>query len=99
MSEFSGVIANGLDRGWTREEIRVSLLNAGYPQQEIDSEINSTGRNLSQTQSPTFSEIKPLDKYQTPIVRQKSKANLLIWIFLLASILVVGVFLGIYFLI
>lgn len=100
MNEFSGVITNGLERGWTKEEIRVSLLNAGYPQQKIDSELNSIGGNaFNLPPQVATQEIKPLGKYQTLDAKPKNKTGLLIWIFLLASILVVGVFLGIYFLI
>jgi hypothetical protein len=41
MSEISGMIRNSIERGWAMDEIRTSLLNAGYNMQEIDSELRS----------------------------------------------------------
>jgi hypothetical protein len=40
MSELSGIIRNGIERGWPNEEIKNSLLNAGYSLQEIDYELS-----------------------------------------------------------
>jgi len=100
MSEFSGIINNGLERGWSKEEIRTSLLNAGFPQQEIIAELNSIGSTPSaQAMQPPSVEIKPLDKYQTLNAKPKKKMGLLIGILLLSFLLFLGIIFGIYFLI
>ncbi len=40
MSDFSGIIKNGLEKGWPLQEIQRSLLNAGYNPQEVQVEIS-----------------------------------------------------------
>jgi hypothetical protein len=102
MSEFSGVINNGLERGWSREEIRASLLNAGYSQKEIDAELNVVSGYSSPQIMPAQSQgsdTKPLNRYQTPNLQTKNKTGLIILIIALSLVLIVGVAFGIYFLI
>lgn len=52
MSEISGIIKNSVERGWAIDEVRASLLNAGYNPQEVDSEI----RALSSSQQSQISQ-------------------------------------------
>jgi hypothetical protein len=40
-NDISGAIKNGLDRGYTLDSIRNSLINAGYKQQKVDETIES----------------------------------------------------------
>ena len=40
MSELSGIVRNGIERGWPSEEIKTSLVNSGYSAQEIDYELS-----------------------------------------------------------
>lgn len=40
MSELSGIVRNGIERGWPNEEIKTSLINSGYSAQEIDYELS-----------------------------------------------------------
>jgi len=64
MSEIAGIIRNGIERGWPTDEIKNSLLNSGYPTQEIDYELSqllnrAQGQSTSAIQStiikPTIS--------------------------------------------
>jgi len=50
MGDITGIIKNALERGWQKNEIAQSLTNAGYTQQEIESEIQLlTNSSTSQT--------------------------------------------------
>ena len=74
MSEISGIIRNGVERGWPLEEIKNSLINSGYPMSDVDSEINLVNgiapqqlvQQITQSSSQTLS--KPLPE---PALQQK----------------------------
>jgi len=95
MNEISGILKNGIDRGWQLEEIKQSLLNSGCTLKEIESEILSFQAKPISTQEQPVQEQKynsqNLTNYQTPSIEQKkSSSPILVYImaFLLGLILV-----------
>ena len=71
MSEISGVLKNALERGWQLNEVRQSLLNSGYPLQEVDGEITIFNQQAqtdiyNQQQKPQIQELK---SFQIPLIR------------------------------
>lgn len=100
MSSFSGVINNGLERGWSKQEIRTSLLNAGYPQNEIDAELSSFNGTISnpvRVLQPEPQDTRPLNKYQTPNVKSKKKIVMIFLIVFLSILLIAGIVFGAYY--
>ena len=63
MSEISGIIKNASERGWAINEIKQSLVNAGYPPQDIDFEISRSSSNYQESSMPqaeqTLSSLSP----------------------------------------
>lgn len=95
MSEFSGTITNALERGWSIQEIRTSLLNAGYPQQEIDSELrNNQSQNTEIPQIIQTQNSKSLNTYQTPIPKPPKKRGILFLIIFLVLVLISSAVIG-----
>jgi hypothetical protein len=90
MSEISGIIRNGIERGWPKEEIRNSLINSGYSVQEIDYEFSKI-LNVQQVVSPQSEQTlaapeipaaqqnkfnsQDLTNYQMPIQPEKKAGN------------------------
>jgi hypothetical protein len=58
MSELGGIIRNGMERGWPTDEIKNSLLNAGYSAQEVDYELSLLLKNSPVPQQAPL--VKPL---------------------------------------
>ena len=90
MSEVSGIVRNGIERGWSLNEIKTSLLNSGYPEQEIDEEIKLLTNNspaVSQIPQPNITQNKPsmqnLSNYQTLPAEQKASNKMVIAIIIL----------------
>ncbi|MEI7719375.1 MAG: hypothetical protein WCI72_05890 [archaeon] len=100
MSEISGIIRNGMERGWPVAEVRLSLINSGYTSQEIDSELNllinpqNSSPPAQQTQVPVVSQNKfnpqDLTNYQTPKVEQKANNLVVIAIVILLILCVLA---------
>lgn len=106
MSEISGIIRNGIERGWPSEEIRISLINSGYSQQEVDLELsqilNSTSmQNISATKivkAPISIPNTPSEKfnpqnltnYQTPSIEKKASNKVVIAIIILLVLCVLA---------
>ena len=75
MNEISGIIRNGIERGWPREEIRSSLINSGYPIQEIDYEFSKI-LNVQQVVPYQLEQPQPTQLTQpqvSPIVQQSQQ--------------------------
>lgn len=74
MSEISGIVRNGIERGWPAEEIKRSLINSGYPVQEVDYELSQI-----LTAQSTQSVIQPIIQTQKEVpaipLAQQSKFN------------------------
>ena len=100
MSEISGVIRNGMERGWPVAEVRLSLINSGYTPQEIDSELNllinpqNPPQPVQQIPAPIVSQKKynpqDLTNYQTPKVEPKASNFVVIAIVILLVLCVLA---------
>lgn len=74
MSELSGIVRNGIERGWPTDEIKLSLINSGYPATEIDYEFSQL-LNASSIQ-PVKQPIIPIQpEVQEIPLAQQSKFN------------------------
>ena len=100
MSEISGIIKNASERGWAINEIKQSLVNAGYPSQDIDFEISRSSSNYQESSMPqaeqTLSSLSPknLSNYQTP-EQPKSQPSHTKLIVIVLTLLVLSVLTGI----
>jgi len=74
MSEISGIIKNSVERGWAIDEVRASLLNAGYNQQEVDSEIRAYSFP-QQLQIPAVQPVQSNSTQQASITPVQSGAK------------------------
>lgn len=75
MSEIYGIVKNATERGWPIEEIKKSLLNAGYSINEIDLELHSVSSSTPQQNQGMQVPIpnpQALKNYQTPQIQKKS---------------------------
>ncbi|VVB80682.1 Uncharacterised protein [uncultured archaeon] len=93
MSEISGIIKNGMQRGWQPKEIYQSLLNSGYNPQEIQSEINKLSAVAQPVQQVSSQgNGQKLAPYQIPVPQEKKSAGkgLIIALVILAIIVVLG---------
>lgn len=72
MSEISGIIRNGIERGWPTSEIRTSLINSGYAPQEIDYELNLISNNkISSSLNQQTGQTIPSPQVSQPIPQNK----------------------------
>ena len=96
MSEISGILKNGIDRGWQIEEIKQSLLNSGYSIKEIESEMA-----VFQAQPALSVEVRDenheekqnkqkLNSYRTAEISHDGKSSILIFIIILLFVLSLG---------
>lgn len=98
MSEISGIIRNGIERGWPMEEVKTSLLNSGYSIQEVEHELNliTTSKNESSAKQEEISlpqnKFNPQDltHYQTPPVEKKASNKMVIMIIILLVLCVLA---------
>lgn len=99
MSEVGGMIKNGIERKWSPEEIKSSLISSGYSEQEINYELNLAlhgtrpmTNQVTNHQIPTQNPQNPqnLSNYQHQ-VPQKKASNKTIWaIVILLSICILA---------
>ena len=79
MSELSGIVRNGIERGWPPEEIKTSLVNSGYSAQEIDYELsqllNAQSSQPVQQPIPVQKPIPSLQPVPEMPPAQQSKFN------------------------
>lgn len=100
MSEISGILKNGIDRGWQLNEIRQSLLSAGYVSKEIESEMmafQAKPFTTSEQEGKEKFDPQKLNNYQTPPIENKKSFSLLsFFMVFLFILLIAGI--GLYFL-
>jgi hypothetical protein len=91
MSEISGILKNGIDRGWQIMEIKRSLLSAGYSSQEIESEMSAFQAKPITMPEPLQPDQKNmgqnLKNYQTLSVESKKSPAVLLYVLILLSVL------------
>lgn len=94
MSEFTGIIKNGIQRGWPIQEIYQSLVNSGYNPQEVQSEINKFSNPVSNLPigSQNQQTAQKLAPYQLPAPQEKKSAgkSLVIALVVLAILVVIA---------
>ena len=91
MNEIGGILNNAFAKGWPIDEIRQSLLNAGY---EID-DIETSLREFSQKPVPIIPQepkpVKFLSKYQSlPSGKNKKLTWILISSLTIVLLLIIG---------
>ena len=97
MSEISGVVKNALDRGWETDEIRSSLVNAGYPLAEVNLEIDQVKEQTKIVMEKETKKVFPLDKYQIPDVTDSKKKQVILSVAVVTiSIILLGIGLSIF---
>jgi hypothetical protein len=94
MSEISGIIKNGLQRGWAPKEIYQSLVNSGYNPNEVQTEINAISANTSRVISPQSTNTlgQKLTPYQISSIPEKKSASkgMVLAIIILALLAIIG---------
>lgn len=95
MSEISGIIKNGIQRGWAPQEIYQSLINSGYNPQEIQAEITSVSASLPKVQpiSGVQGAGQKLAPYQVLSTQEKKSSGkaMIITLVILALLTIIGV--------
>jgi hypothetical protein len=86
--DLSGVVKNGLERGWPLNEIATSLLNAGYSTDDVNFAVSNYNRPI-QVAIPSGQNPKQLSNYQQKEQKTGNKKGVLI-LLLILGILVLG---------
>jgi hypothetical protein len=92
MSEISGILKNGIERGWQFEEIKQSLLNAGYNEKEIETELlvfkAKPIASIQLSEGKEKFDPQKLNNYQTAQVTSKKSFSLMLFVIIFLTILI-----------